>query len=172
MFAAFVVGMLWLAAMARRRLRALRARVVAAGVEGLMIEVVRIGARWNVTSSLSRDHRLAIREQRRMWLAVEAAQRSVEHARSVGAPVGDLPILARDLATTARMAAHPGVALDRLPGELSETDEVIAAAGRVHAAAVASTRGQGSPVARSIGAAADLERVAIATGMATAHDLG
>lgn len=111
----------------------------------------------------------AQQDRRRMWRAVSAANHAVTVARRAGAPVGDLPTLARQLETAARSADALARAAGRSPRGTApasaDVREVEKAALQMHRAAVDSLQAvatsEVSPLLHSV----RLEAQAVAAGV-------
>jgi hypothetical protein len=83
------------------------------------------------------------RARRQMWIAIEDAERAVEHANSLDAPVAELPSVCRSLRRAGDELDHLLSAGRRLPADRRRTDagprqvaELMHAARDVQAAAV------------------------------------
>lgn len=128
---------------ARRHVRAIRARrhqgVDPAGARGLDIGAVAAVAASTLGSP---GWWLVQRDRHRMWRAVSSAEHAIGVARKAGAPVGDLPTLARQLATAARAVDAVVGASARRPSSRSEARAEMArievAAADLHLAALES----------------------------------
>jgi hypothetical protein len=108
----------------------------------------------------------------RMWRAVSAAEHAVEVARRSGAPVGDLPVLSRQLGSAARGVDSVLRASARL-GALREDDRtdsrrIEAAAASIHDAALSSLRSVSRRETEPVVSAVQVEVAALAAGVRAA----
>jgi ABC-type molybdate transport system permease subunit len=114
-------------------------------------------------------------DRRRLWRSVTAADRAVTAAKSAGAPLGDLPMLNRQLRRAAQAVDGALVAANRSRTPASaavqrQVRELRDSADRIHAAAVESlsTVAQTSDLARSV----QLETEALRAGLQASMALG
>jgi len=115
-------------------------RGLMAGVALLAVGREVLGAR-ATPDKLSRG--MSARVRRRMWVAVDDAERAVGHANSHHAPVGELPSVCRSLRSAAgeldgllRHERRLPLGVDRPDGVRRQVAEVISAARDVQAAAL------------------------------------
>jgi hypothetical protein len=160
-------GLWWL----RRRVRRLKllGRVAAARAGTATAGAVAAG--WHRAWSLPFPDRrclAAVRERRRLWQAVGAAERAVTAARRVGAPTGDLDGLCRCLREAAGNASR-GLPLSPQPA--ADIRDLVQAAGQVRMAAASAAAAMARPAARRLAEDAHREAQALAAGIAAA-DLG
>lgn len=142
-------------------------------------------ALWGVASSLEARRLLSgdlsglatLRASRRMWRAVEVAERGVGHADGVGAAVGDLPALCRRLRSVATdvdrqvqlevAAGSPG----RSAHVRRQVADVMAAARDIQQAAAVSVGDVTGPRARELAVDADREIRSLSAGLDRARQL-
>jgi hypothetical protein len=117
---------------------------------------------------------VAQRDRHRMWRAVTAADHAVGVAKRAGAPVGDLPTLARELATAARGVDAVLCASARSRSMMSEARtegaRIEAAAADLHGAALESLRMVAEGATDHVVSAARVEVHAMAAGLRAARD--
>jgi hypothetical protein len=135
---AALAGALWV----RRRWRRLRL-LWRNGPEGAVVLLGRSAWRWALDRPLpDRRWRDVTRSRRELRLSVAAAERAVDVAASVGAPVGELRSLARRLRTSAD-ALDASLAIDQwrttrsagVPDIARQVDELLRAATDIHESA-------------------------------------
>lgn len=154
---------------ARRRYRQLRRRMLLAPltvgprVLGYVVRTPAASPSWWGTQV----------DRRRLWRSVTAADRAVAAAKSSGAPVGDLPMLNRQLRRAAQTVDGALVAANRSRTPASATvqqqaREVRDSADRIHAAAVESlsTFARTSELAHSVQIETEALRAGLQTSMA------
>jgi len=162
----------WAVVAVRRRYRALRRRVEALRDGGAVAEIVRqLDAAWRRYPVTDASWRRSRRAQRSMWMAVEGSEKAVRHAEAAGAPVGDLPSLARRLHQSAgdvdrllSLQAHgaPGTGTDEA---YAQAASVTSAAQEIHRAATVSLHRFTSPDVAAVAAATSAEVQALHEGL-------
>jgi hypothetical protein len=141
--AAFVLGRAYL----RRHWRLVRGHVAFRGVlAGLAVAGAGRERYWARLTPHDLSRGSSARVRRRMWIAVEDAERAVAHADAHDAPVADLPAVCRSLHTVAGELDGLLRLERRLPSGSKRSDDV---------------RGQ---VAEVIGAARDVQAAALRAG--------
>jgi hypothetical protein len=171
--AAVAGGVWWLKRRVRRlgrlgRAAAGRAGLVAAGAAGA-------GRRW-LWSRPVPDRRwlAAVRERRRLWRAVGAAEHAVAAARLAGAPTGDLEGLCRRLRQSAgnadRVLAVQGSAAagGGLGPASAQARDLQVTAGLIRDAAVSVAAAMAQPAAGSLAEDVRREVTALSAGIASA----
>jgi hypothetical protein len=117
---------------------------------------------------------VAQRDRHRMWRDVSAAEHAVGVAKRAGAPVGDLPTLASELATAARGVDAVLRASARSRSMMSEARNerarIEAAAADLHRATLESLRMMAEGATDHVVSAARVEVHALAAGLRAARD--
>jgi hypothetical protein len=117
---------------------------------------------------------VAQRDRHRMWRAVSATEHAVGVAKRAGAPVGDLPTLARELAPAARGVDAVLRASARSPSMMSEARNerarIEAAAADLHRVTLESLRMVAEGATDHVESAARVEVHAVAAGLRAARD--
>ncbi len=110
------------------------------------------------------------RARRELWRAVSAADHALAHARSVDAPVGDLPSLARRLHAGAGdldgLLAHGSPAPSLSPPVAAQLSHLLAAADDIRLAAVDAAGEMSAPALAALATDARTELQALAAGLA------
>jgi hypothetical protein len=175
--AAVAAGVWWLRRRVRRRIE--RIGRTAAGRAAVAAEAAAAGRRWLWSRPVPDcGWMAAMRERRRLWRAVGAAEHAVTAARRSGAPTGDLEASCRRLRSAAADADRVLAVSGRVaaPGGRSgrgsaQAAELVEAAGLIRDAAASAGAAMARPAAARLAEDVRREVAALSAGIASATGL-